>query len=72
MNLRNTPPDLPDRWRGSVMDCCRALGTEGKPVDSKTFRRWQARMRVPSHWNSARGCELFLGKDINKLWYCLT
>lgn len=72
MNLRNTPPDLPDRWRGTVMDCCRVLGREDAPIDTKTFRRWTVRLRVPSHFSSARGREVFTGKDINRLWYCLT
>lgn len=71
MNLRNTPPDLPDRWRGNVSDCCRVLGREGKPVDRKTFRSWTERMRTPSHW-SGRGREVWTGRDINRLWYSLT
>lgn len=72
MNLRNTPPELPERWRGGVMDCCRALGREGQPIDSKTFRTWVRRMHVASRYNAEQGREVWSGKDINKMWYRLT
>lgn len=68
MNARNTCPDIPDTWKGSMTDVCRVLGGD-KPVSSKTVRKYIASGKIKARRGSNGRLQL-LGRDVKRLW-CL-
>lgn len=69
MNRRNTCPDIPDDWKGSVADVCRMLGGN-KPIDRKTVVKYmrqgdiEAEKGLNKHWR-------ITGEQVKRLWSML-
>lgn len=66
MNLRNTCPDIPDDWKGSVTDVCRLLGDE-KPISPKTVWKY-IRCGGVEPQRCANGRIRITGKQVKSLW----
>lgn len=64
MNLRNTCPDIPDNWKGSITDACRILGDK-KPISDKTLRKRLGNIKPVRGTN---GRLQLTGKDVKLLW----
>lgn len=64
MNLRNTCPDIPDDWKGSITDACRILG-ERKPISDKTFRKRLGNIKTV---RGANGRLQITGRQVKLIW----
>lgn len=75
MNLRNECPQVSDSWRGGVLDTCRVLGEEGRPLNPKTLAKYVKLGRanggldcVKSRSGSTKRKMVFTGKEIKRFW----
>lgn len=66
MNLRNTCPDIPDNWKGSITDACRLLGDE-KPLSSHTIYRYIS-LGVIKPKKGMNGRLKITGVQLKRLW----
>lgn len=73
MNLRNTCPDVPDDWKGSITDVCRLLG-DPKPISPKTVQKYIKLGRRGGGIEAKRGQNgriQITGKEAKRLWSIL-
>lgn len=71
MNWSLTMPDIPDDWKGGIVDTCKVLGQPGKPISKVTLRRYVALGRKAGGIGfkvSVSGRKVFTGYEIKRFW----
>lgn len=71
MNLANVCPDIPDNWRGGVIDTCKILGGE-KPISKTTLLKYArlGRRCGGIEWKPSKSGKMFFtGKEVKRFWH---